>query len=191
MHLCTINLCLLEEGCICFYLCLRTVGLVSSARPLLFCSADRFQYLYPISDRQSCRNGKGLTPFFWIKTQVRKILALKTMSKIVQMMLKQWSTQEKCHRKSLEKTKQEHPSICCCVNSLKTSAMVASAFTIYKSLRLSQILYQQKGRPSFLKYSSRDWSIEKSQEVLKNWHEALGEQVNAHDGGENCNMTII
>ena len=121
------------------------------------------------------------------KTQVGKILALKTMSEIVQKMLKQWSTQEKCHRKSLEKTKPEHPSICCCVNSLKTSAMVASSFTTYKPLRLLQICTNKKaGHPS-----SRDWSNEKSQEVLKNWQEALGAQVNAHAGGENCNMTVV
>ena len=40
---------------------LKTVGLVSQARPFLFCSTDHFQYSYPICNRCCDGNRKGLT----------------------------------------------------------------------------------------------------------------------------------
>ena len=84
--LCTINSYLSEDGCICFCLCVQTVGLVSETRPFLLCSADCFQYSYPKCDRRCRRSGKGLGAIF-----------------------------------------------------LKTSAVVASSFTRYKTLGLLQI----------------------------------------------------
>ena len=56
------DLCIIlsEDGCICLCLWVQTVGLVSETRPFLFCSADCFQYSYPICDWHCSRNGKGL-----------------------------------------------------------------------------------------------------------------------------------
>ena len=59
--LCSFNSCLLKKrNCICSCLCLRTVGLVSQARPFLFRSNDHFQYLYSICDWCCHGNEKGL-----------------------------------------------------------------------------------------------------------------------------------
>ena len=95
--LCTINLRLFEEGCIYFCLCLQTVGLVLQPRPFLFCSADRFQYSYPISDWCCCRNEKGwacATNLSFEKVISWQDIGLKTMSDTVQKTPKQRSTQE-------------------------------------------------------------------------------------------------
>ena len=52
---------LVQRGLHLLLLSLQTVGLVSQARLVMFCSANRFQYLYQISNwRCSCHgNGKG------------------------------------------------------------------------------------------------------------------------------------
>ena len=107
--------------------------------------------VYLICDWRCRRNGKGLAyetnlSLHKSESQVVKISGLKPMSEMVQKMLKQQSTQRKCHHKSSEKTKPEQPSICCCANSLKTFAIVASSFTRYKPLRLLQICINK--RPS-------------------------------------------
>ena len=126
----------------CFCLCLQTVGLVSQARP--FCSAAQLasstHIQYAIGAATEIRLAR-LTCLSDL--QVGKISAFKTMSETVQKTLKQQSTQRKCC-KSSEKTKPEQPSICCCGNSLKTSAIVASSLTRYKPLRLLQICVNKK-----------------------------------------------
>ena len=88
IDLCTINLCLFKEDCIC--LCL-----FSQARPFLFHSANRFQYSYPnaISAAMEMKN-------VWLARltclannqnshNLARYQALKTMSGTVQKMQKQ------------------------------------------------------------------------------------------------------
>ena len=109
-NLCTINSQLLNKSFIYFCLCLQTVGLVSQARPFLFCSADRFQYSYWISDWHWHGKAKGQAcatnlSFKKVISWQDIISALKTMSALVQKMPKQQSTQRICCGKSSEKTK--------------------------------------------------------------------------------------
>ena len=69
IDLCTINLCMFKEGCICFCLCLQTVGLVSQARPFLFHSADHFQSnmrMVPLQKQKESLKNTQCTKSQWV-----------------------------------------------------------------------------------------------------------------------------
>ena len=112
---------------------LNVVILISDAEPVAN-TVTTLAYSYRVwLARLTCLSDKSK------RSQVVKISALKTMSKMVQKTLKQRSTQRKCHHKSSEKTKPEQPCICCCPNLLKTPTMVVSSFTRCKPLGLLQV----------------------------------------------------
>ena len=120
--------------CVCFCLCMQTVGLVSLARLFLVRSADHFQC--SIRSALPRKPGKGRTNLLFEKSQVGKISpiqvlsilsALKTMSDTVRKTPKQQRT---CRGKSSEKTKPAQLSNCCYANSFKGCELIRATKTL-------------------------------------------------------------
>ena len=88
------------------------------------------------------------------KAHVGKISALKTMSETVHKALKQQNT-PKGFARLQRRQNQNSLLICCCANTLKTSAMVVSSVARYKPLRLLQICVDKK--TIFTVGTTRDW----------------------------------